>query len=38
VYDTPVTGDVVGYLTPEEVTDLMKQVSELPLRNEITNN
>lgn len=32
VYDTPITGDVIGHLTPEEVTDLMKQVSELPLR------
>lgn len=33
VYDTPITNDVIGYLTPEEVTDLMKQVSELPLRD-----
>jgi len=38
VYDTPITGDVVGHLTPEDVTGLMKQVSELPLRNETTNN
>jgi len=28
-YDTPITNDVLGYLTPEEVTDIMKQVSEL---------
>jgi hypothetical protein len=28
-YDTPITNDVMGYLTPEEVTDIMKQVSEL---------
>lgn len=34
VYDTPVTGDVIGHLTPADVTDIMKQVSELPLRNE----
>jgi hypothetical protein len=32
VYDTPITGDVIGYLTPEDVTDIMKQVSELPTR------
>jgi hypothetical protein len=32
-YDTPITGDVIGHLTPEEVTDIMKQVSELPTRN-----
>ena len=28
-YDTPITNDVMGYLTPDEVTDIMKQVSEL---------
>jgi hypothetical protein len=28
-YDTPVTNDVVGYLTEEDVTDVMKQVQEL---------
>lgn len=28
-YDTPITGDVIGNLTPEEITDIMKQVSEL---------
>ena len=33
VYNTPVTDDVIGYLTPEEVSDIMKQVSELPIRN-----
>ena len=33
VYDTPVTSDVEGHLTPDDVTRLMKQVSELPLRN-----
>lgn len=32
VYDTPVTNDVEGYLTPDDVTRLMKQVSELPPR------
>ena len=31
-YDTPITNDVMGYLTPEDITDIMKQVSELPTR------
>ena len=30
VYDTPVTNDVEGHLTPDDVTRLMQQVSELP--------
>ena len=28
-YETPVTSDVIGYLTEEGVTDVMKQVQEL---------
>ena len=28
-YDTPITNDVMGHLTPEDVTKIMKQVSEL---------
>jgi hypothetical protein len=32
MYDTPITDDVIGYLTPEGVTDIMKQVKELPTR------
>jgi hypothetical protein len=28
-YDTPVTGDVIGYLTPEEVTKTMALVQKL---------
>ena len=28
-YDTPLTNDVVGYLNPDDVTDVMKQVQEL---------
>ena len=28
-YETPVTNDVIGYLTEENVTDVMKQVQEL---------
>ena len=32
IYDTPVTSAVVGHLTPDDITKLMKQVSELPLR------
>ena len=28
-YDTPVTNDVIGYLTEEDVSNVMKQVQEL---------
>ena len=28
-YDTPVTDDVIGYLNPEEVTEIMEQVQSL---------
>jgi hypothetical protein len=28
-YDTPVTNDVIGYLNPDEVTDIMEQVQIL---------
>jgi len=28
-YKTPVTNDVIGYLSEEDVTDVMKQVQEL---------
>lgn len=28
-YDTPVTNNVIGYLTEEDVTDIIKQVQEL---------
>lgn len=35
VYDTPVTNDVEGHLTPEDVTRLMKEVSKLPLRTKM---
>ena len=28
-YDTSVTNDVIGYLTKEDVTDVMKKVQEL---------
>ena len=28
-YDTPITDDVLGYLTPTEVTDVMGQVQSL---------
>jgi hypothetical protein len=33
VYDTPVTSDVEGHLTPDDVTRLMEQVGQLPPRN-----
>lgn len=29
-YDTPVTNDVIGHLTDDEVTDVMRRVQELP--------
>lgn len=29
-YDTPITDDVMGHLSEQEVTDIMKQVQELP--------
>lgn len=29
-YDTHITDDVLGYRTKEEVTEIMKQVQELP--------
>lgn len=32
VYDTPVTNDIMGYLTPDNVTDVMAQVEALPPR------
>ena len=28
-YDTHITNDVMGYLTSEEVTEIMKQIQEL---------
>lgn len=28
-YDTPITNDVIGYLRPEDVTDVMVKVQEL---------
>jgi hypothetical protein len=34
-YDNPVAnGDVRGHLTEEEVTDLLKQIQDLPLQDE----
>lgn len=29
-YDTPVTDDVIGYLTPEEVTEALAFIQSLP--------
>ena len=29
-YDTPITSDVVGYLTADEVTELLRQIKALP--------
>ena len=28
-YDTPITNDVIGYLRPEDVTDIMERVEKL---------
>jgi hypothetical protein len=28
-YDTPITDDVIGYLSPTEITDIMKQIQKL---------
>jgi hypothetical protein len=28
-YETPVTGDVIGYLRPEDVTDVMEKIQKL---------
>ena len=28
-YDTPVTNDVIGYLRPEDVTDVMAKIQQL---------
>ena len=32
-YDTPITDDVIGWLSPEEVTDYMRQIQELKPKN-----
>jgi hypothetical protein len=29
-YDTPITNDVIGYLRPEDVTDVMEKIQQLP--------
>lgn len=29
-YDTPITSDVLGHLLADEVTDVMRQIQELP--------
>jgi hypothetical protein len=29
-YDTPITDDVIGYLTDEQVQDLLSQIESLP--------
>lgn len=31
-YDTPITDDVVGYLTEEEANDILQQIASLPER------
>ena len=31
-YDTPITDDVLGWLSPQDVTDAMIKVQQLPVR------
>ena len=30
-YNTPITNDVIGYVTADEVTDIMRKIQELPI-------
>lgn len=30
VFDTPITNDVIGWLRPEDVTDVMERIQKLP--------
>ena len=30
-YDTPITDDVIGYCSEEDVSNIMKQIQDLPL-------
>lgn len=32
VYDTPITNDVLGWLTMDDVIDVLKDIKELPTR------
>lgn len=34
VYDTPITGDVVGWLNPDEVNRTLGMIEKLPVRGE----
>ena len=35
-YQTPVTGDVLGWLKPEDVLDAIRQIASLPLDDDCT--
>lgn len=30
-YDTPITNDVIGYITADEVNEIMRKIQELPI-------
>jgi hypothetical protein len=36
-YSTPITDDVIGYLRPEDVTDVMEKIQQLPKQSTTSN-
>lgn len=32
-YDTPITDDVIGYQTPEQIADLLNRIEKLPKKD-----
>lgn len=37
-YDTPITNDVLGFLTPDKVSEVLIQIQSLPKKENITVN